>query len=146
MARGTVVRFDEVRGYGFITPDGGGEDVFMHINDLDDEKSAFGPGVLVEFDMIEGDRGLKASSVRAMRRPADTPPPMRLPMPSVDGAGDRDMHDNDDGLSDVLSDAEFTHELTELFLRVAPELTGAQIAKLRQSLVGAAKDHGWVEV
>ncbi|GAB3888890.1 hypothetical protein GCM10029964_057330 [Kibdelosporangium lantanae] len=68
MVSGKVLRFDDVRGYGFIAPDDGGEDVFMHANDLRDEKFLFTPGTTVEFDVVEGDRGLKASSVRVVER------------------------------------------------------------------------------
>ena len=38
MLTGKVIRFDDVRGYGFIAPDGGGEDVFVHANVLGDDK------------------------------------------------------------------------------------------------------------
>ena len=34
---GKMLRFDEVRGYGFIVPDDGNEDVFVHANDLLEE-------------------------------------------------------------------------------------------------------------
>jgi CspA family cold shock protein len=59
--KGKVVRFDEFRGYGFVAPDAGGEDVFIHVNDLDFDKRLIEPGALVEFDVEDGDRGPKAS-------------------------------------------------------------------------------------
>lgn len=62
MLTGKVVRFDEVRGYGFIAPDGGGEDVFVHANVLGDDKYVFGPGLRVEFEVSDGDRGPKADA------------------------------------------------------------------------------------
>jgi CspA family cold shock protein len=142
MARGTVVRFDEVRGYGFIAPDSGGEDVFVHINDLEDEKSQFTTGTAVEFQMTEGERGLKAFDVRLARKPVPDPLPAPvLPGTTYVGTGPGD----DEDVSDVLSSAEYTLELTEVFLRIAPELTGTQIVTLRQGLVAVARDHGWVE-
>lgn len=150
MATGTVVRFDEVRGYGFIAPDTGGEDVFMHINDLEDEKSRFATGTAVEFQVTEGERGLKAFDVR-VRHKAGEPEPVlpRTVHPGSAGtgagAGTGSGDDGDEAMSDVLSGAEYTLELTEVFLRIAPELTGAQIVTLRQGLVAVARDHGWVE-
>jgi cold shock CspA family protein len=145
MAKGTVVRFDEVRGYGFIAPEGGGEDVFVHINDLEDEKSLFAPGVPVEFQMTEGERGYKAFSVRALRRPAETHAPVVTTPLRPNGSVARDPDDPDDGLSDVLSESEFAQELTEFFLRATPDLSGSQIVTLRRGLTGIAKNHGWVE-
>ncbi|WP_345034392.1 cold shock domain-containing protein [Kutzneria kofuensis] len=41
MATGRVLRFDDVRGFGFIAPDSGSEDVFVHANDLSEDKSVF---------------------------------------------------------------------------------------------------------
>ncbi|MBT0768103.1 cold shock domain-containing protein [Kineosporia sp. J2-2] len=67
MATGKILRFDEIRGYGFIAPDAGGEDVFLHANALLAEKHQYHPGVPVEFDVIEGERGLKATAVRVLR-------------------------------------------------------------------------------
>ncbi|WP_143665283.1 cold-shock protein, partial [Streptomyces cacaoi] len=64
MAAGRVVRFDGARGYGFIAPEHGGEDVFLHANDLLVPESLVHAGVAVEFEIEDGDRGLKASSVR----------------------------------------------------------------------------------
>lgn len=132
---GKVLRFDDVRGYGFIAPDSGGEDVFVHANDLLDEKSMFAPGTAVEFEVAQGERGLKAYSVHVLDRPR----PVRAA--SVPAG----LSDDDDGLCDVLSRDEFTHELTDLLLRDVPDLTGAQITRLRGSLLTLAQKYGWVE-
>jgi len=36
MATGRIIRFDEIKGYGFISPSDGGEDIFVHANELAD--------------------------------------------------------------------------------------------------------------
>lgn len=130
MAAGSIVRFDEVRGYGFIAPEGGGEDVFVHANDLMADKSLFKVGSRVEFDISEGDRGLKASTVRLVRQSA--PAARRADVPEADE------------LCDVLSASEFTQDVTEVLLRV-PSLTGEQILQLRRNLLELARDRGWVD-
>ena len=139
MATGRVIRFDEVRGYGFIAPDGGGEDVFVHVNDLEDDKHALVPGALVEFEVSAGERGLKASSVRLARRPEAA-----VAQPAAPGqrAG---QSDDEYELTDVLSAVEFRRELTEALLEAVPTLTGGQILQVRQRLDELARKHGWVE-
>lgn len=151
---GKVLRFDDMRGYGFIVPDGGGEDVFVHANDLLDEKVAFSPGTPVEFEVTQGERGLKAFAVRVReveRSPAaDKAEPASGHIETVVGKGaDRaalaNKPDEDDGLCDVLSEREFVQELTELLLAEVPELTGKQITYLRRGLLNFAQKYGWVE-
>jgi CspA family cold shock protein len=82
MITGKVVRFDEVRGYGFIAPDGGGEDVFVHANVLGDDKYVIGPGLRVEFEATDGDRGPKAYAVHLLndRGPAPAIAPVLTPV------------------------------------------------------------------
>lgn len=65
MARGRVKRFDEKKGYGFIEQEGGGPDVFVHYSDVVGEGfRTLVPGDEVEFDLVEGEKGLKALNVR----------------------------------------------------------------------------------
>ncbi|GAA3743933.1 cold-shock protein [Salinactinospora qingdaonensis] len=139
MATGKIVRFDDVRGYGFIAPDNGDEDVFMHANDLQDEKYLFRPGLRVEFDIEDGDRGLKASDVRIIERGSFTPGTKASSAPM----GTRD--DLEDGMCDVLSAAEFRHELTEALLETVPSLTGSQVVQARKCVLKLAQSHSWVE-
>lgn len=134
---GRVVRFDSARGYGFIAPESGGEDVFLHVNDLLFPEEQVRQGLTVEFEVEEGDRGPKASSVQlgfeaAGRRSALSA--LSVPQES----GDQDM-------CDVLSAKEYLREVTEVLLRVVPTLTGEEILLARAGLAECAKAHGWTE-
>ncbi|NGO71382.1 cold-shock protein [Streptomyces boncukensis] len=139
MVAGRVIRFDGARGYGFIAPDHGGEDVFLHANDLMMPESLVHSGVAVEFELEDGDRGLKASSVRLLegaKAPAAPYVPSGVP---------RSERDEDDPMCDVLSVSDYTRSVTELLLTAAPELTGQQILDIRRELVRFGKGHGWAE-
>jgi CspA family cold shock protein len=137
VATGKVVRFDQTRGYGFLAPAGGGEDVFLHVNDLLVEKSAVLPGTIMEFDIEEGDRGPKASAVRIVSS-------VQARSGSTPVAGLTEVR-NTDGLCDVLATGEYLQEVTELLLRSEPTLTGGQITNIRRQLVLVAEKYGWVE-
>jgi cold shock protein len=134
---GKVVRFDVVRGYGFVSPTHGGDDVFLHVNDLAVDKSLIRPGVMVEFEIEDGDRGLKAADVRLVEGAAA--PVGFTPAQSFARVG------VEDGLCDVLSVKEFTEEVTETLLTTAPGLTAEQILRIRERLTKLASNHGWVE-
>ena len=61
---GTVVRFDRRRGYGFVQPDDGGEDVFVHQNNINMEGFRFlQVGEKVSYDLEVGEKGMKAVAV-----------------------------------------------------------------------------------
>ena len=58
MLEGTVKWFNKEKGYGFIKPDQGSKDVFVHINDV--KKSGYETLYekdIVEFEIVEDDRG-----------------------------------------------------------------------------------------
>ncbi|GAA3768477.1 cold shock domain-containing protein [Streptomyces coacervatus] len=135
VAVGRVVRFDGVRGYGFIAPESGGEDVFLHVNDLLIPESYVRAGLGVEFDVEEGDRGLKASGVRLA--PGVEAPPVVPAQPRPAEGGD--------GMCDVLSAEEYSREMTEVLLESVQSLTAQQILQVRSALVQFGKSHGWVE-
>jgi CspA family cold shock protein len=61
MSNGTVKFFNNAKGFGFITPDDGGKDVFVHVNSLIDE---IREGDKVTFDVEESPKGLNASNVK----------------------------------------------------------------------------------
>lgn len=61
MQKGTVKFFNNSKGYGFITPDEGGKDIFVHLNGLIDK---IHEGDKVSFEVEEGQKGLNAVDVR----------------------------------------------------------------------------------
>ena len=65
MATGTVKWFNESKGYGFIAPSDGGDDVFVHSTGLADGERSLAEGQTVSFDVEKGPKGLQASNVKA---------------------------------------------------------------------------------
>ena len=64
MQNGTVKFFNAAKGFGFITPEAGGKDVFVHTNDLGG--ITLQEGARVEFDIVAGKKGPQAASVRVL--------------------------------------------------------------------------------
>jgi CspA family cold shock protein len=64
MATGKVARFMDQKGFGFIAPDDGGKDLFVHINEV--EGGQLQEGDSVEFDETDSPKGKQASNVKVV--------------------------------------------------------------------------------
>src|SRR3954462_615063 len=69
MAQGTVKWFNAEKGFGFIAPDGGAPDVFVHFSAIQgDGYRSLEDGQRVEFDVAPGRKGEEAQTVRVVGR------------------------------------------------------------------------------
>ncbi len=110
---GVVLRFDESTGYGFIEPDDGGDDVFVHANDLNpSDRHRIRAGLAVSFDIVSGDRGDRAVNIVF-----------------TDAAG--------------LTTEDLDRQLTEALIEAAPSMTLDQLAAVRRVVASIAANNGW---
>ena len=65
MQKGTVKFFNAGKGFGFITPDNGDKDVFVHANDIGGIQ--LNEGDKVEFEVVAGKKGPQASNVQVIQ-------------------------------------------------------------------------------
>ncbi|MGO4614257.1 cold-shock protein [Nocardia sp. 2YAB30] len=128
---GKLVSFDSSRGFGFIRPEDGGPDVFVHVNDIGLDEDELRQGRVFEFDMTEGDRGPKAVNLSAVGgQPAPSPPRHK---------------GKDKPSSGQLTVAEHKRLITELLLEASPALTAGEILTIRDRLTAFAEQRGWLE-
>jgi CspA family cold shock protein len=67
MAQGTVKWFNETKGFGFIAPEDGSADVFVHYSAISGNGfKTLADGQKVEYNVTQGQKGLQASDVRAV--------------------------------------------------------------------------------
>ncbi|WP_416382900.1 cold-shock protein [Nocardia abscessus] len=130
MSIGKLVSFDSSRGFGFIRPEDGGPDVFVHVNDIGLDEDELRQGRVFEFEVTEGDRGPKAVNLSLVG--AASAPPARHKGKDRAGAGQ-------------LTVAEHKRLITELLLDASPALTAGEILTIRDRLTAFADQHGWLE-
>lgn len=80
MPSGRVKWFNDLKGFGFIEPDGGGPDVFAHFSAIDmDGFKTLKEGARVDYELSEGPKGLLAMHIRA----TDAAQEAAAPVPST---------------------------------------------------------------
>jgi CspA family cold shock protein len=120
-ADGTVSWYDEAKGFGFVKPDSGAGDVFVHARALADGLTWLAEGDRVAFEVVSGDKGPQARDVHlvrgadaqpapAPRRSAPTAPPARKGpasrgAPARGGEGVVARYDGDRGFGFITPDA-----------------------------------------
>lgn len=67
MATGTVKWFNDAKGFGFITPEGGGDDLYAHFSEIRVEGfKILQENQKVEFEVKPGPKGLQAANIRPL--------------------------------------------------------------------------------
>lgn len=67
-ATGTVARFMDEKGFGFITPDEGGKDIFVHYSAIEGGGfRSLAQGDRVEFDLVQDPKGPRAENVTRLQ-------------------------------------------------------------------------------
>ncbi len=115
-ADGTVAWYDEGKGFGFITPDSGDGDVFVHVRALDEGLTWLAEGDRVAYEVASGEKGPQARDVHLVRgaeprtapqrsAPAAAARPAARNVPARGGEGVVARYDGERGFGFITPDA-----------------------------------------
>ena len=94
MAIGKVKWFNNAKGYGFVVADEFGEDLFAHYSAIEmDGYKTLKAGQDVQFDVVEGPKGLHAANIRPVQSSVE-----------VDLPSDEDIEEEDDNIGNRIDD------------------------------------------
>jgi CspA family cold shock protein len=69
MATGTVKWFNDAKGFGFITPDDGGDDLFAHYSAINTSGfKSLKEGQKISFEVTQGSKGKQAANIQELKR------------------------------------------------------------------------------
>ncbi len=148
-ADGTVSWYDEDKGFGFITPDAGGPDVFVHVKALVEGLTWLTEGDRVAYEVVQGDRGPQARDLHLVTSAAPDDAPAAGGQPGGGGASARAgegvvaRYDDERGFGFITPDAGgtdlFVH--TSVVVGAEPLQKGERVRyKVRQSDRGPQAD------
>ncbi|WP_374108882.1 cold-shock protein [Pseudonocardia sp. ICBG1293] len=90
-ADGTVTWYDEGKGFGFVTPDSGDEDVFVHARSLAEGLTWLAEGDRIAFEVAQAEKGPQARDVHLVRAGAPPAAPKRSAPAPAAGPSSRDV-------------------------------------------------------
>jgi cold shock protein len=141
VADGVILRFDDVRGYGFIEPADGTEDVFVHANDFGGNRHMVRAGLRVRYEVTQSQRGPKVTTVSLLAAP---PEQERVPDPASSAVAVMPQPE-DEEVCDVLSAESLGSAIIGLLIEHVPTLSGGEIGAIRRHMTDLARSHGWVD-
>jgi cold shock CspA family protein len=141
VTEGVILRFDDVRGYGFIEPADGTEDVFVHANDFGENRHMVRAGLRVRYEVTQSNRGPKVATVSLLAPPLEQE---RAASPASSAVAVMPPPE-DEEVCDVLSAESLGYEIIGLLIEHVPTLSGGEIGAIRRHMTDLARSHGWVD-
>lgn len=104
-ADGTVTWYDEGKGFGFVTPDAGGPDVFVHVRALAEGLTWLAEGDRVAYETVDGEKGPQARGLQLVRGADTAVAPAAAEATAKPGEGVVARYDDERGFGFITPDA-----------------------------------------